>query len=167
MVLPASTSHPECTRVFDIRTMIHHPDSSRVTDAYFSKSIKAFVKDRPEDNEKNKGKNLIIFAIYGDLHLKTNDQDCIVFGRDFHMTRGNREPVKIYVICLKHEREFAFELVNDHDEPKIGFLKYSRRSGLIEVFDLSEENHRHQPQPVNPIRQFFSWMHRWVSGSPS
>ena len=167
MVLPASTSHPECTRVFDIRTMIHHPDSPRILDAYFSKKIKAFIRDNPEDKEKNKDRTLIVFAIYGDLRLKTRNQDCIVFGKDFHMSRGDKEPVHIYVICLRDDREFAFELVNDHDEPRIGFLEYNRSSRLIEVIYLSEENHRHQPQPANPIQQFFSRIRRWVSGGPS
>lgn len=154
MILPASSQDLEYRRMIDIRTMISHPESPRIYDAYFAKRIEAFVRDK--EREVNKDQSLIVLAIYGNVELKTGQLDNIVSTKYFHMCKGDNERVTIHMIALSDEKEFAFELVDETcDEPKSCFLKYNKITRIIDVIDLSDENHRHQPKSETPLSRLW------------
>lgn len=160
MVLPSSSQDYQCKRVVDIRTMINSHGAPRIFDAYFAKRIHSFVLDK--EPKANQDKSLVVLAIYGEICLKTNQSDSVVFKKEVNKPK-NSEKLVVYILTIKSDKEFAFELVDENhaNEPKSCFLKYNKVTHLIDVVDLSDENHRRIKQPVT-IRK---WILRQISNA--
>lgn len=147
LVIPLSSlPNDQSRRHLDMKIMITPSEDHGATfyDAYFKKKIGSFVRDR--DPQSNRGKILIVLVSHNRI-MHTEKEKSVVFYKIFPGNR-NVSTVYLYVLCLHKDEEFAFDLIDDKDEPRSYSLKHSNLTQSIEVIDLFEENHRHRPQPL-------------------